>query len=290
MKKNFVILMALLVTSLGFIMCSEDDETPKPDDVSNLVISPATPGPDDDVTVSADVTSVVELVKVQLVYSISGTETTVDMNASGDRYSATIPKQVNNTVVDYYIFVENNTGATIFYPETAPESTLSYTVVEPEVVKIVINEFCCSNDVLDVDGTGNFPDWIELYNAGNVTVDFGGWYITDDLTHAAEFQMPTGNSETIIEPGEFLLLFADKEHETLGGLHIGIKLSGSGESIGITSDTTATYMDSFSYGDEDGATVLAPETDNSAGLTVDGGDTWIEFVTADVTPGTTNVK
>lgn len=45
---------------------------------------------------------------------------------------------------------------------------------------LVINEFMASNDNHDVDGTGEFPDWIELYNPGT-EVSIAGWALGDAI-------------------------------------------------------------------------------------------------------------
>ncbi len=58
---------------------------------------------------------------------------------------------------------------------------------------LFVNEFMAENDttIQDPDGTG-FPDWIEIYNGGDTTVDLGGLYLTDDLsepTHVADSRL-----------------------------------------------------------------------------------------------------
>ena len=153
--------------------------------------------------------------------------------------------------------------------------------------QVVINEFCASNDTLWTDENGEYEDYIEIYNPGPDTVDIGGWYITDDLTAPAEYQIPSGNDSTIMYPGDFIILVADKQPEQ-GVLHVNIKLSGSGEAIGFTNDTLV-YVDSLTYGE--GGWIESPGTDNSAGRTVDNGNEWMVFLfegNPAPTPGTPN--
>jgi len=138
-----------------------------------------------------------------------------------------------------------------------------------------INEFCSSNDTLWTDENGEYADYIEIYNPGPDTIDLGGWYITDDLSNPTEYMIPTGNDSTIMNPGEFLILVADKQPEK-GVLHVNIKLSGDGEAIGITNDPLV-YVDSLTYGDATGAWIPSPGTNNSAGLSKEGGDTWVVY-------------
>jgi len=143
---------------------------------------------------------------------------------------------------------------------------------------LFINEFMASNDYIDVDGTGNYPDWIEIYNAGTEAVDIGGMYVTDDLAELTMWQIPTTASDsTTIPAGGFLVLIADKNPDA-GILHVKLKLGGSGEQIGLTLSDTVTIIDSLSYGEQ--------TTDISEGRTSDGGDTWGNFMVS--TPGYSN--
>ncbi len=142
---------------------------------------------------------------------------------------------------------------------------------------LFINEFLASNDFCCADENGDFDDWIEIYNAGTEAVDVGGWFITDDLTAPSTWQIPaTASDSTTIQPGGFLLLWADKEPEQ-GVLHVNIKLSGGGEQIGLfNADTSA--VDTLTY--------TSQTTDISYGRLTDGADSWQFFNRP--TPGRTN--
>ena len=148
----------------------------------------------------------------------------------------------------------------------------------PEVI-FVINEFLASNDSTYADPHGDFDDWIEIYNAGNVPGDLGGMYFTDDLTNLTNSMIPTTYPDsTTIYPGEFLIIWADKAPEQ-GILHLDdVKLSSDGEDIGLTAADGTTIIDSYTFG--------AQTTDVSEGRMPDAGTTWQFF---DVpTPGATN--
>ena len=100
---------------------------------------------------------------------------------------------------------------------------------------LFINEFLASNDFSVTDENGNYDDWIEIYNAGTEAVDIGGMYVTDDLAEPTMWQIPsTYPDSTTIQPGDFLILLADKESEQ-GILHLELKLGGSGEKNRISS-------------------------------------------------------
>ena len=115
--------------------------------------------------------------------------------------------------------------------------------------QLYINEFMALNDNNIVDEFGENNDWIEIYNAGYEAIDIGGMYITDYLSDPGLWQIPLTNSAlTTIQPGNFLILWADKEFEQ-GILHLEIKLSGNGEQIGLSKkvDNEFIYIDSLSF-------------------------------------------
>ena len=57
---------------------------------------------------------------------------------------------------------------------------------------VVINEFMAANDttIEDPDEAGQYPDWIELYNASDRTVTLNGLYLTDDVNEPTKWQIP----------------------------------------------------------------------------------------------------
>ena len=132
---------------------------------------------------------------------------------------------------------------------------------------VVINEYLASNDACCTDENGDYDDFIELYNGGSASVDVGGMYITDDLADPTAYQIPTTSPDsTTIAPGEFLLLWADKESEQ-GILHVQIKLSGDGEQIGLYASDGETVVDTLTFG--------AQTADISLGRSPDGSETWV---------------
>ena len=145
---------------------------------------------------------------------------------------------------------------------------------------LFINEFLASNDTGYQDNNGDYEDWIEIYNSSDSAVDIGGMYISDDLSDRTMWQIPTTQPDsTTIQPGEFLVLVADKETDQ-GVLHVNIKLGTSGEDVALFAGDEHQNMllDGLSFG--------AQTTDVSFGRETDGGDTWVEF--AEPTPGTSN--
>ena len=115
---------------------------------------------------------------------------------------------------------------------------------------LVINEFLASNDSCCIDESGEYDDYIEIHNFGTAAADIGGYIITDDIGNYDDYyQIPTGNDSTIIEPGGFLLLWADKDSEQ-GVLHVEIKLSVAGEQIGLFMQDSITVIDTLTFAEQ----------------------------------------
>ena len=147
---------------------------------------------------------------------------------------------------------------------------------------LYINEFMASNDSAYADENGEYDDWIELYNANDFDVNIGGMYITDDLTDPTAYQIADSvPAKTTIPPKGFLVLWADKQPEQ-GVLHVGIKLRGKGEQIGLSEmfEGSTRFIDSLTFGPQ--------TTDISYGRKEDGGNEWVYFSKA--SPGETNAN
>ena len=247
--------------------------------------SPQSPSPVDAVTITAVVTDDYGLDSVSVYYKIHEDSSFVQLvmnSAAVDTFSATIGAQSDSTTVSYYIEAVDNSGLVSLEPSDASTTTLSYTVSLAAYVppSLLINEFLASNDSCCTDENGEYEDFIEIYNADDEAVDIGGMYITDGLDAPTTWQIPTTAPDTTtIDPGGFLLLWADKQSEQ-GILHVEIKLSGDGEQIGLfTSDATNNIpIDTLTYD--------AQTTDISKGRKPDGSNTWEFFTTP--TPGASN--
>ena len=96
---------------------------------------------------------------------------------------------------------------------------------------LVIAEFMAHNvtTLEDPDDPGEFPDWIELYNASPRALDLSGKYLSDDVTNPTRFRIPDG---VTIPPRGFLVFFADGEPEQ-GPLHTNFSLNRYGEAIAL---------------------------------------------------------
>lgn len=209
--------------------------------ISNIIVSEDVPLLGDIVTLSTDITAA-NNVYVGYRHDEYAPFTKVQMTDNGTgTYTADIP--VEASVTQYYIYAEND-DAGMFSPQRAEHEyhTILSTSSNPILGDLVINEFLASNDITAEDQDGEFDDWVELYNNGDVEIDLSGYYLSDDPTDNLKWTIPTG---TVIGAGDYLIIWTDDDEEQ-EGLHATFKLSAAGESV-ILSDTDGTILDEVTY-------------------------------------------
>ena len=103
-----------------------------------------------------------------------------------------------------------------------------------------IAEVLVENDQTLQDEDGSYSDWLEIYNAGQATVDLTGWHLTDRINDRTQWTFD-GDS---LEPGQSLLVFASgKDRRDVGQeLHTNFRLS-AGEYLGLYQPDGRTVSD-----------------------------------------------
>lgn len=96
---------------------------------------------------------------------------------------------------------------------------------------VIISEVMADNKTTLRDEDGDYSDWIEIANLKNEPVDLTGWGLTDNRENPFKWQFPP----VILQPGEFLVVFASSKNRTNTGsnLHLNFSLSKSGEFLGL---------------------------------------------------------
>ncbi len=163
---------------------------------------------------------------------------------------------------------------------TGADSPSGDIVGTAEAGRVVLNELLASNVDYLADAAGEYDDWVELYNAGDVAMDVGGIYLTDDLSTLTKWQIPTDTpGRTVIAAHGYLLIWADKD-VTQEGLHAGFSLDASGETLALVDADGVTILDRVTFGEQ--------RADISYGRVPDGTDAW--QLMAFPTPGIANIQ
>jgi hypothetical protein len=124
------------------------------------------------------------------------------------------------------------------------DDVFSIVDASPHNSNITINEFLTFNDTLNADDDGDYEDWIELYNAGSITIDLTGYYLTDDPGNPYQWKLPT----ELLFPNDYLLIWASGKNRINGDtLHTNFRLSSSGEFLGLY-DPIGVALDTLSFG------------------------------------------
>ena len=69
---------------------------------------------------------------------------------------------------------------------------------------VQLNEIVSSNASTIFDEDGDYPDWIEIYNSGESSLQLKGFGLSDDINKPFEWVFP----EVELSPSSFFVLFA----------------------------------------------------------------------------------
>ncbi len=138
-----------------------------------------------------------------------------------------------------------------------------------------LNEFMSSNSTTIHDEDWDYEDWIELYYFGDQPLNLSGIGLSDDYDDPFKWVFP----DTILQPGQFLLIWASGKNRVTPGepLHTNFSIKSEGEELLLTS-ASGVLLDEL-------APVAVP-TDISFGRFPDGAGDWLFF--DEPTPGTGN--
>jgi len=127
-----------------------------------------------------------------------------------------------------------------------------------------------------VDFFGTNEDWIELYNPGPSAVYLGNKFISDDASNWNKWPLPN----VTLDPGEFQLLYADKQPEQ-GVNHLDFKLDDLTETVYISEvqNNARVLIDSITYSN------IA--INHSFGRATDANPNWIDWTVS--TPNASNL-
>ena len=95
--------------------------------------------------------------------------------------------------------------------------------------EVVINELVAANQAGLRDEDNELQDWIEIVNAGTEPVNLLGWSLTDDPDVPGKWVFPSH----LLEPGEFLVVFASGKDRAHAPFHTNFKLNVFGEYLAL---------------------------------------------------------
>jgi hypothetical protein len=165
-------------------------------------------------------------------------------------FGIVLPEYPAGTVLRYYIqaTADDSAGTLTFNPAGAEYVVYTHVVTyaPADSSPVVINELMALNENTIADPQGEYDDWIELVNVTNETVDLSDMYLSDNPENPLKWQFP---EDTKIEPGEYLLVWADEDGQDEPGLHANFKLSSDGETIWFydTDERGNALLDSASF-------------------------------------------
>jgi hypothetical protein len=146
---------------------------------------------------------------------------------------------VNGQTYTVYAIGRNLAG--VWQSEDKPIASRTWTI-DTSYSKLLINEVLAINTTT-LDRGGSFPDLIELYYDGPSAMSLSGVSITDNPDEPRKFVFPAGTS---IDPGEYLVLYADSD-STTSGIHLGFALKGDGEGLYLY-NADGQLLDSVQFG------------------------------------------
>ncbi|MBI2418673.1 MAG: CotH kinase family protein [Ignavibacteriales bacterium] len=251
--------------------------------VYNIRVEPANPGPADTIRIFASAFDNDGIAKASVLFtktgSVSGEEypltfspvTGTKKAEEADRYIAIIPPLGINGSGTFLIYVKDPAGASQLYPRKKP---FAVKVNNPITNTVVVNELLADNSGLVPDPSGEFDDYVELYNPTTQLITLTGKYMTDNSSQLKKWRIT--QPQLVLQPGAHLIVWCD-EQSAQQGVHAMFKLSKSGEFIAIVDTNGTTILDSVTFG---------PQSTNIAfGRIPDGGSTWGNMTP---TPGVAN--
>ena len=176
-----------LALLMGLASCVKDKQYPGIT-ISNVTYNPTAVQEDDEVTVTATITSFQKILEAKVVYTIDGESLALAMTEGTDNlYKAVIPAFADGTTVSFYIEADNN-------EVTATSPAMEYTVGAVAVDYSVLR-------LNELNGNDKF---IEIYNAGADAINLNGVYIEKDGT-----QNWLADNTVKIDAGGYVLLYSE---------------------------------------------------------------------------------
>ncbi|NUN68177.1 MAG: CotH kinase family protein [Bacteroidetes bacterium] len=220
--------------------------------VYRIGVIPSVPSPTDSLTVQASAYAAIGLRALWVQYTPAGGTAQLHpmqrtpvpgtrLVEEADRWTAVLPPLGPGGNGTFRIVAEDSLSQSSVFPRSG-----SVRVSAPDLpgTSVVINEFMADNTTIP-DPSGQYDDWVELYNPTAAAVTITGKYLTDKATSLTKYRFTQPGLS--IPPGGYLMVWCDEEL-TQPGVHANIKLSAGGEFLALTDSDGVTVLDSISFG------------------------------------------
>jgi len=213
--------------------------------ISNITYAPQNFSAGDDVWITSDV---VDASYVMLAYRFGNNMRfkNIEMFDDGNHndslagdglYGAKITNSSN--IIDYYIYADNDTSG-VFSPQRAAYEYYNISSnIQPG--DLVINELMANNTLTAQDQSGDYEDWIEIYNTTSYPISTKGLFLTDWPSNLLKWELP----DHLIPADGYCIIWADEDGDQ-GEMHANFKLSEGGEQL-FLSYSDGTVIDSITY-------------------------------------------
>jgi len=162
--------------------------------------------------------------------------------------------EIRNMVTDVsYGRVQGSRDVWRYFPEPTPGEANHTQEVEEltgksltQGLELRINEVVGLNSGTLADEDGDHPDWIEIYNPGEESVNMAGFGLTDDPDDPYRWVFP----EVTLEPEEFVVVFAsgkDRRDPAGRNLHTNFRIGVAGETV-VLSNSWGQVVDTLATG------------------------------------------
>ena len=161
-----------------------------------------------------------------------------DANANDGIYGVVINNCSNS--IDYYLYADNSNEG-VFSPKRAAYEFYHLETTIPQS-SLVINEVMANNQTTVMDETGDYDDWIELYNTTSTPISTNGLLFSDNQQNLDKWDLPN----VVINPNSYFIIWADEDGNT-GDNHANFKLSNLGEQLILSNSDSSVVDAEFIY-------------------------------------------
>ena len=158
---------------------------------------------------------------------------------ANDGIYGTVINNCSNSI-DYYLYAESNDEG-VFSPKRAAYEFYNIKITVPQS-SLVINEVMANNQTTVMDETGDYDDWIELYNKTNTPISTNGLLLSDNPLNLDKWDLPNA----VINPNSYFIIWADEDGNT-GDNHANFQLSNLGEQLILSNSDTSIVDAQFIY-------------------------------------------